>query len=199
MLNKLYKKTLKLASHKSSNYFLAFVSFIESSFFPIPPDVMIVPMVMAKKSSYIKIFLISTIFSTLGGLLGYLIGYTFIECAMIVIEFYGYENSVYELQNKLSSKGGLLLWLGTLFLAGFTPLPFKVFTITSGILGFNIFIFIIICLISRGLRFFLVAFFSMKLGPKFETSLEKNGSAWFTVIGLIIIIFFAIIYFIINK
>ena len=118
---------------------------------------------------------------------------------MIVIEFYGYENSVYELQNKLSSKGGLLLWLGTLFLAGFTPLPFKVFTITSGILGFNIFIFIIICLISRGLRFFLVAFFSMKLGPKFETSLEKNGSAWFTVIGLIIIIFFAIIYFIINK
>ena len=73
MLNKLYKKTLKLASHKSSNYFLAFVSFIESSFFPIPPDVMIVPMVMAKKSSYIKIFLISTIFSTLGGLLGYLI------------------------------------------------------------------------------------------------------------------------------
>jgi membrane protein YqaA with SNARE-associated domain len=199
MLNKLYKKTLKLASHKSSNYFLAFVSFIESSFFPIPPDVMIVPMVMAKKSSYIKIFLISTIFSTLGGLLGYLIGYTFIEWAMIVIEFYGYENSVYELQNKLSSKGGLLLWLGTLFLAGFTPLPFKVFTITSGILGFNIFIFIIICLISRGLRFFLVAFFSMKLGPKFETSLEKNGSAWFTVIGLIIIIFFAIIYFIINK
>ena len=199
MLNKLYKKTLKLASHESSNYFLAFVSFIESSFFPIPPDVMIVPMVMAKKSSYIKIFLISTIFSTLGGLLGYLIGYTFIEWAMIVIEFYGYENSVYELQNKLSSKGGLLLWLGTLFLAGFTPLPFKVFTITSGILGFNIFIFIIICLISRGLRFFLVAFFSMKLGPKFETSLEKNGSAWFTVIGLIIIIFFAIIYFIINK
>ena len=199
MLNKLYKKTLKLASHKSSNYFLAFVSFIESSFFPIPPDVMIVPMVMAKKSSYIKIFLISTIFSTLGGLLGYLIGYTFIEWAMIVIEFYGYENSVYELQNKLSSKGGLLLWLGTLFLAGFTPLPFKVFTITSGILGFNIFIFIIICLISRGLRFFLVAFFSMKLGPKFETSLEKNGSAWFTVIGLIIIIFFVIIYFIINK
>ena len=199
MLNKLYKKTLKLASHKSSNYFLAFVSFIESSFFRIPPDVMIVPMVMAKKSSYIKIFLISTIFSTLGGLLGYLIGYTFIEWAMIVIEFYGYENSVYELQNKLSSKGGLLLWLGTLFLAGFTPLPFKVFTITSGILGFNIFIFIIICLISRGLRFFLVAFFSMKLGPKFETSLEKNGSAWFTVIGLIIIIFFAIIYFIINK
>ena len=198
MLNKLYKKTLKLASHKSSNYFLAFVSFIESSFFPIPPDVMIVPMVMAKKNSYIKIFLISTIFSTLGGLLGYLIGYTFIEAAMVVIEFYGYENLVYELQDKLSSRGGLLLWLGTLFLAGFTPLPFKVFTITSGILSFNIVIFVIICLLSRGLRFYLVAFFSMKLGPKFESSLEKYGSKWFTIIGLTIIVFFVIIYFIIN-
>lgn len=196
MLNKLYKKTLKLASHKSSNYFLAFVSFIESSFFPIPPDVMIVPMVMAKKSSYIKIFLISTIFSTLGGLLGYLIGYTFIEWAMIVIEFYGYENSVYELQNKLSSKGGLLLWLGTLFLAGFTPLPFKVFTITSGILGFNIFIFIIICLISRGLRFFLVAYLAYKYGAGIGPLLEKKSGQWSIIITLIVIIIGAAIYYI---
>ena len=85
---------------------------------------------------------------------------------MTVVEFYGYEEKVLDLQNKMSSKGGVFFWLGTLFLAGFTPLPFKVFTITSGIINFNIFIFFFICLISRGLRFFIVAFLSAKFGKK---------------------------------
>jgi len=159
MFKELYEKSLKLAAHKSSKFFLAIVSFIESSFFPIPPDIMIIPMVIAKKNDYLKIFLIATIFSSLGGLFGYFIGSAFLELSMTVIEFYGYEEKVLDLQNKMSSKSGIIFWLGTLFLAGFTPLPFKVFTITSGIIGFNIIIFFFICLISRGLRFYIVAFF----------------------------------------
>ena len=94
MFQTLYKKCLDLASHKSSNFYLGLVSFIESSFFPIPPDVMIIPMVIAKKKAFIRIFLIASIFSVLGGILGYLIGYLFFDLAMYVIEFYSYEDKV---------------------------------------------------------------------------------------------------------
>ena len=196
MFKELYEKSLKLAAHKSSKFFLAIISFIESSFFPIPPDVMIVPMVIAKKNDYLKIFLIATIFSVLGGLFGYFIGLTFLELSMTVIEFYGYEEKVLDLQNKMSSKGGIILWLGTLFLAGFTPLPFKVFTITSGMINFNIFTFFFICLISRGLRFFIVAYFSVKFGKPFISFLEKKGGMWFSVIGILIIILVLLVYLI---
>ena len=196
MFKELYEKSLKLAAHKSSKFFLAIISFIESSFFPIPPDVMIIPMVVAKKNDYLKIFLIATIFSVLGGLFGYFIGSVFLELAMKVIEFYGYEEKVLDLQNKMSSKGGIILWLGTLFLAGFTPLPFKVFTITSGIISFNIVIFLFICLISRGLRFFIVAYFSVKFGKPFVSFLEKKGGMWFSVAGILIIIIVLLAYLI---
>ena len=154
MFKKFYDKSIELASNKRSNLYLGIVSFVESSFFPIPPDVMVVPMVLAKKSSYLKIFLIATVFSVFGGIFGYLIGYLFIDLAMYVIEFYNYENKVLKLKMDLSQGSGMVIWLGTLFLAGFTPLPYKVFTITSGLIGFDIIAFIIISLISRGLRFF---------------------------------------------
>jgi len=199
MLNNLYVRCINLSRHKFSKHFLAFVAFIESSFFPIPPDVMIVPMVIAKKEDYFKIFLISTIFSVLGGLLGYFFGSFFLEISMTVIELYGYEEKVYSLQDKLSSNAGFMLWLGTLFLAGFTPLPFKVFTITSGIIGFNILIFLIVCLISRGLRFYLVSYFSMKLGDKFMIFMEKKGAKTFSIIGLLIVIIVAVMYLVINQ
>ena len=127
MFKELFQKTLKLAAHKSSKFFLALISFVESSFFPIPPDILIVPMVIAKKNDYIKIFIIATLFSVLGGLFGYFIGSVFLELAMKVVEFYGYEENVFNLQLKLSEEGGLFLWLGILFIAGFTPVPFKVF------------------------------------------------------------------------
>ena len=198
MFKELYEKSLKLAAHKSSKFFLAIISFIESSFFPIPPDIMIIPMVVAKKNDYLKIFLIATIFSTLGGLFGYFIGSTFVELAMTVFEFYGYEEKVLDLQNKMSSKGGVIFWLGTLFLAGFTPLPFKVFTITSGIINFNIIIFFFICLISRGLRFYIVAFLSAKLGKTFGLLIEKKGEKWFSIIGIILVVIATIIYLIFN-
>ena len=144
MLKNIYDKTLKLAAHKSSNFYLAVVSFIESSFFPIPPDVMIIPMSLAKKDEYLKIFFIATIFSSLGGLFGYFIGSLFTDKAIMIMEFYGYEEQVLQLKNQLNSKSGAYsLWLGTLFLAGFTPLPFKIFTITSGIINFNILVFFV--------------------------------------------------------
>ena len=195
MFKKLYDRCLELARHKLSKPFLAFVSFIESSFFPIPPDVMIVPMVLAKKEEYFRIFLVATIFSVLGGVFGYFLGSLFLEFSMSIIEFYNYEDKVFELQEKLSNKAGLVFWIGTLFLAGFTPLPYKVFTITSGFIGFNIYIFIIISLISRGLRFFIVSYFSMKFGDKFEILLKKEGFRWFTLVGVLIVIVILGVYF----
>ena len=198
MYKKLYLKSLELAAHKSSEFYLALVSFIESSFFPIPPDVMIVPMVMARKDRFIRIFLNATIFSVLGGILGYFIGFIFSDLAMSVVEFYNYEDKVNNLKARLSEGSGLYIWLITLFLAGFTPLPFKVFTITSGLISFNIFIFIIICLISRGLRFFIVSYFTFRFGEPFVNFIEKKGALWSTVVGLLLIPLFILIYFMIK-
>ena len=198
MFNELYEKSLKLAAHKRSKIFLAIISFAESSFFPIPPDVMIVPMVIAKKNDYLKVFLIATLFSALGGLLGYFIGLYFFEIGMSVVEFYGYEEKLINLKEGLSKGSGLYIWLATLFLAGFTPLPFKVFTITSGMIGFNLFIFFFICLISRGLRFFIVSYLSYKFGDPFNRFMKTNAAKWFTLLGVLIVLIFAVIYFIVK-
>ena len=198
MFNTLYKKCLDLAAHKSSKYYLAFVSFIESSFFPIPPDVMVIPMVIAKKNDFIKIFLIATLFSVLGGVFGYLIGLFFFDIGIQIMNFYGYEDKVNYLKTSLSQGNGFYAWLGILFLAGFTPLPYKVFTIVSGLIGFNLPIFIFISLISRGLRFFIVSYLSFKFGDLFTKFMSQHGSKWFTIIGLLITII-ALIFYIIFK
>ena len=198
MLKDLYKKSLKLAAHKSSKFFLAIISFAESSFFPIPPDIMIVPMVIAKKNDYLKIFLIATLSSAVGGLLGYFIGLVFLDLAMNVIEFYGYEEKVINLKVNLSSGNNFIYFLGTLFLAGFTPLPFKVFTITSGMIGFNIFIFFVVCLVSRALRFFVVSYLSFKFGNAFSEFMEKDAAKWFSIFGLVIVVIAITIYFTIK-
>ena len=198
MFKTLYQKCLDLASHKSSNFFLGLVSFIESSFFPIPPDVMIIPMVIAKKKSYLKIFLIASIFSVLGGIFGYILGSIFLDMAMNVIAFYGYENKINTLINSLAQGEGLIAWLGILFLAGFTPLPYKVFTIASGLIGFNLLIFIIVSLISRSLRFFIIAYLSYKFGDLFTEFVNKHGSKWFTVLGILLVLVFIII-FLVTK
>ena len=196
MFKNLYKKCLDLAAHKSSKYYLAIVSFIESSFFPIPPDVMIIPMVISKKKDFIKIFLITTIFSVLGGILGYLIGAFFFDFGSEIMNFYGYENKLSNIKNNLENSDGFYAWLSVLFLAGFTPLPYKVFTIASGLIGFNILIFILISLISRGLRFFIVSYLSYKFGSLFTNFMDKHGSKWFTVIGILIVIIGVTIYLI---
>ena len=196
MFQSLYKKCLNLAAHKSSNLYLGIVSFTESSFFPIPPDVMIIPMVIAKKKEYFKIFLIASVFSVLGGIFGYLLGYLFYDLAIHIIEFYGYENKVENLKTSLSQGSGFFAWLSILFLAGFTPLPYKAFTIASGVVGFSLPVFIVVSLISRSLRFFIVAYLSYKFGDLFTEFMEKHGSKWFTIIGILIVIVLGIIFLI---
>jgi len=196
MLIKLYQKSLLLAAHKSSKMFLAIVSFMESSFFPIPPDVMIVPMVIARKNDYLKIFLIATFFSTLGGVLGYFIGSYFLDIGMSIVEFYGYEDKILDLKDTLTKGTGLYIWLATLFLAGFTPLPFKVFTITSGMIGFNLLLFFFICLISRGLRFFIISYLSFKFGDTFNKFMQSEAAKWFTILGALIVVIVSAIYFV---
>ena len=199
MFNTFYKKCLDLAAHKSSKYYLALVSFIESSFFPIPPDVMVIPMVISKKKDFIKIFLIATIFSVLGGVLGYFIGAFFFDVGTQIMNFYGYEDKLINIKNNLINSEGFYAWLGILFLAGFTPLPYKVFTIASGLIGFNISIFILISLISRGLRFFIVSYLSYKFGDIFTKFMDKHGSKWFTAIGVLIVIIGLIFYLIFKP
>ena len=199
MFKSLYKKCLDLAAHKSSKYYLAIVSFVESSFFPIPPDVMVIPMVISKKNDFIKIFLITTIFSVLGGILGYLIGAFFFEFGAHIMSFYGYEDKLSKIKENLVNSDGFYAWLGVLFLAGFTPLPYKVFTIASGLIGFNFLIFVLISLISRGLRFFIVSYLSYKFGDLFNEYMDKHGSKWFTIIGILIVIICLIIYLIFKS
>ena len=199
MFKSLYKKCLDLAAHKSSKYYLAIVSFVESSFFPIPPDVMVIPMLISKKNDFIKIFLITTIFSVLGGMLGYLIGAFFFEFGAHIMSFYGYEDKLSKIKENLVNSDGFYAWLGVLFLAGFTPLPYKVFTIASGLIGFNFLIFVLISLISRGLRFFIVSYLSYKFGDLFNEYMDKHGSKWFTIIGILIVIIGLIIYLIFKS
>ena len=199
MFKSLYKKCLDLAAHKSSKYYLAIVSFFESSFFPIPPDVMLIPMVISKKKDFIKIFLITTIFSVMGGILGYLIGAFFFDFGTNIMSFYGHEDKLSNIKNNLINSDGFYAWLSILFLAGFTPLPYKVFTIASGLIGFNFFTFILISIISRGLRFFIVSYLSYKFGDLFTKLMDEHGSKWFTVIGILILIIGIVIYLIFKS
>ena len=199
MIKKLYDKCVDWASYRYAKPLLAFVAFIESSFFPIPPDVMIIPMTVAEKEKFLKIALIATIFSVLGALFGYFIGYVFFnEVGIKIFEIYGYEDPNF-LKEKFSTKGGFISWLGILFTAGFTPLPFKLLTISSGFIHFNIFFFIIICIVTRGLRFFLVGFLTYKYGESFGPFLEKKGGQWTIIIAGVIIVLAAGIYFMFLK
>ena len=156
-------------------------------------------MVISKKKDFIKIFFIATIFSVLGGVLGYFLGAFFFDIGIQIMNFYGYEDKLNNLKNNLIKNEGFYAWLGVLFLAGFTPLPYKVFTIASGLISFNIFIFVFISFISRGLRFFIVAYLSYKFGDIFSEFMEKHGSKWFTVIGVSIVIIGIVIYLIFKT
>ncbi len=196
MLKSLFNKCVKLATSKFADYSLAVVSFIESSFFPVPPDIMIVPMVVADRQKYIKIFLIATLFSALGAFLGYFIGsFFFNELGVKIFEFYGYDNTDF-LKEKFQTNDGIFSWLLILFTAAFTPLPFKLVTIFSGFIQFNLILFFFICLLARGLRFFIVAYFSFRFGSTFSTFLEKKGALWATMIGLILVVISITIYFV---
>ena len=198
MIKKLYDKCVTWAGYKYAKQILAVEAFIESSFFPIPPDVMIVPMVISKRNEFTQIALIATIFSVLGALFGYYIGYSLYEIAIQIFEFYGYEYSD-TFKEKFTTGSGFKAWLGILFTAGFTPLPFKLLTISSGIIHFNLITFIFICIVTRGLRFFLVAYLTYKFGQKIGPFLDKQGTKWSIIIAGIIILIAIVIYFLLLK
>jgi len=199
MIKKLYDRCVELARHKFSKPLLAFFSFIESSFFPIPPDVMIIPMVVADKKKFLLIALIATVFSALGALFGYLIGYLFFnEVGVKIFQMYGYDNINF-LKEKFSSEEGMLPYIITLFIAGFTPVPFKLLTITSGFIQFNLFIFFITSVFTRGLRFFLLAFLVNRFGQAIGPLIERKGARYSLILAAIIIIFALIIYFVLKN
>jgi len=174
MFKELYNKTIQLAGHRKSKSILGFISFIESFIFPIPPDVLIIPMTIARKNEWIKIAFIATLGSVLGACLGYFIGYVFFnEIGLRIFEIYGVDNTSF-LKEKVSSEGGVIAWITLLAIAGFSPVPFKLLTITSGFIHFNLFYFIIISLLTRGSRFFLIAFLIGNFGHTMKKIIEKK-------------------------
>ena len=153
-------------------------------------------MVVAKRRDYLVIASVATIFSALGALFGYMIGVLFFnEVGIKIFELYGYENLNF-IKDKFSEGRGMFPFIVTLFIAGFTPVPFKLLTITSGFIQFNLVVFIITCVFTRGLRFFLVAYFTNLFGKKFGTFIEKKGALWFTLAGVFIVILACALYII---
>ena len=194
MFKELYNKTIKLAGHKSSKLILGIISFIESFIFPIPPDVLIIPMTIAKKNDWVKIAFVATTGSVLGALLGYLIGFVFFnEIGIKIFELYGVDNTSF-LKEKFSSEGGVIAWMTLLAIAGFTPVPFKLLTITSGFVGFNIFYFVIVSAITRGTRFFLISFLIGKFGSAMKEIIEKKLIKVSIFISIIIIVVAFLVY-----
>ena len=198
MFKALYLKCIDLAGHKNSKFFLGFISFIESFIFPIPPDVIIIPMTIAKRKQWIKIALIATIGSVLGACLGYFIGYVFFnEIGIKIFEFYGVDPSFWK--NKVSSEGGVFAWITILAIAGFSPVPFKLLTISSGFVHFNLAYFIVVSLLTRGSRFFLIAFLIGNFGPTMKLLIEKKLLKISIIFSIILIIFVFFIYKFLNN
>ena len=194
MFKELYQKSIKLAGHKSSKSILGFVSFIESFIFPIPPDVLIIPMTIAKRNEWFRIAFIASIGSVLGACLGYFIGYVFFnEVGVKIFELYGVDNTSF-LKDKLSSEGGVIAWMTLLAIAGFTPVPFKLLTITSGFVHFNLIYFIIISAVTRGSRFFIIAFLIGNFGPTMKKIIEKKLLPFSILIGILLIIIGYMVY-----
>ncbi len=199
MFRKFYNKTIELAGNKNSKFFLGGISFIESFIFPIPPDVIIIPMTIAKPKNWLKIATIATIGSVLGACLGYFIGYVFFnEIGIKIFELYGVDNTSF-LKDKVSSDGGVIAWMTLLAIAGFTPVPFKLLTITSGFVHFNFFYFLIVSILTRGSRFFLIAFLIGNFGPAMKRIIEKKLIIFSTIFSIIAIIVAYLVYnFLIN-
>ena len=177
MIRKLYDWVLSLAEHKRASSALAGVSFIESSVFPIPPDVLLIPMVLAKRHKWIFYATVCTIASVLGAFLGYAIGaYLYESVGQPILAFYGKEDSFDEVSEWYNTWGG---W-GVLF-AAVTPFPYKVLTIFSGATGLNLFVFAVVSVIGRGLRFFLVSALLYWMGDPVREFIEKRLNLVFTL------------------
>lgn len=183
MLQRLYDRTLALSAHRHALPGLAAISFAESSVFPIPPDVLLIPMVLADRTRAWLIATICTVASVLGGLLGYAIGlFLFDSVALPILEFYGHTAAFRDVQAVFDVWG---FWF--VFAAGFTPFPYKVITIASGVLSLNPLIFLFASTVSRGGRFFMECALLWYFGPPIRRFIEGN-LRWLTVafIGLLV-------------
>lgn len=183
MLRRLYDWTLSLAATRHAEKALAGVSFVESSFFPIPPDVLLIPMVLADRIRWIRYAVVCTVASVLGAILGYAIGaFLYETIGQPILAFYGKEDSFATISDWYNTWGG---W-GVLF-AAVTPFPYKVLTIFSGATGLNFVVFLVVSVIGRGLRFFLVAWLLYKFGPPIRDFIEKNLGLLFTLFMVLLI------------
>ncbi len=185
----IYDKVLEWSRHQHAERYLAFISFIESSFFPIPTAFMLAPMVLAKRERAWWLASLATITSVAGGLLGYAIGYfLFDQVGTAIIEFFGKEQAFAEVKERFLRDG---VWL--VLLAGVTPLPYKLCTITSGLLGLALVPFIIASIVGRAGQFFIIATVLWWGGPKIEQHLRR----WMEIIGwaLILLVVGAYFYF----
>ena len=199
MFKDLFKKTVALAAHKSAKFFLSFICIIESIFFPIPPDVMIIPMTLAQKRRWVQIATIATLSSVIGGVIGYAIGYFFYkEVGIHIFEFYGFEGFK-SFKEQIQIGKGFWAWIVLLTIAGFTPVPFKLLPIASGLIHFNFFVFILVATLTRGCRFFslsgLISLFVHKILPYIE---KFSGNIMIIILSLLIIGFY-IAYSIYNN
>ena len=168
-LKNIYIWTLKKAEHKNAKWYLSLISFAESSFFPIPPDILLIPMALASKTKALLYAFICTLSSVLGGVFGYAIGYFFFNSVgLYIVEFYHLENSFSIFENYYK-EFGILIVLG----AGITPFPYKFITIASGVFGLNIYLFVIVSIIGRGFRFYLIAILLYFFGEKIKLFIDK--------------------------
>ncbi len=191
MLRGLYDWTLRLADSKHALWALAVVSFAESSFFPIPPDVIMIPMIIARPSRAFLIAFVSLVASVAGGLMGYYIGWGLFESVgRPVLEFYGKTEAAAEFNQRFAAYGA---W--AVLVAGVTPFPFKVITIMSGWTGLSLPVFIASSIVARGLRFFIVAALLWKFGAPIRDFIEKRLPLMFTLFILLLLGgFFAVKY-----
>ncbi len=183
MLRRLYDWTMSLATHRQAPRALAGVSFAESSFFPIPPDILLIPMVIAERHRAWFFATICTVASVLGGLLGWVIGaFLFETVAQPILQVYGYADKFSEFAARYNEWGA---WI--VFFAGLTPFPYKVITIASGATGLSLPIFIVASILSRGLRFFVVAGLLYWAGPPIRNFIERRLGLVFTVFVVLLL------------
>ncbi|MBE2894422.1 YqaA family protein [Spirabiliibacterium falconis] len=185
----LYDKTMQWSRHRFAVYWLALVSFIEAIFFPIPPDVMLIPMAMTRPQRWLKLALITAATSVLGGMIGYFIGYTAYDWLHHYIVQFGYLAKFNQVIAWFDQWGILVL-----FVAGFSPIPYKLFTLASGVMQMAFFPFVITAFISRAARFLLVAKLAAWGGPKIEARLRRS----IEVIGWGVVVLAIIAYFLLR-
>ena len=191
MLRRLYDWTMELAAHRSAPWALAGVSFIESSVFPIPPDVMLIPMVLAERRKAWFYATLCTAASVVGGAFGYFIGYFLFETVgEPILRFYGYQAAFQDFAARYNDWGA---WI--VFMAGVTPFPYKVITIASGATQLNFFVFMLASVAARGLRFFVVAGLLYWFGPPIKDFIERRLGLLFTIFVILLLGGFAVVKF----